>query len=173
MILTIFKIQYKDQNFIYLQLIISLTNHLTMKFDKTYLSLALLIILTTVSWITSCTHKDNIWYSPICFKEVRQIFNNSCAYGTRCHNGTGERDALKTYANIRNSVVPGNPYASRSYQAIIATRGENMMPPNGPLSLENRTIIRLWIEQGAQDSTSSCQDVNAKGGGSDNGFLNN
>jgi cytochrome c5 len=35
------------------------------------------------------------------------------------------------------------------YQAIITKWGEGRMPPDNPLSLENRMIIRLWIEQGA------------------------
>jgi hypothetical protein len=27
------------------------------------------------------------------------------------------------------------------------------MPPKQPLSLENRTLIRVWIEQGAAETT--------------------
>ena len=37
---------------------------------------------------------------------------------------------------------------ARLYQAIIS-KWENHMPPSQPLSLENRTKIRVWIEQGA------------------------
>lgn len=58
-----------------------LNNHLSMKPDKIYLSLALLIILTTISWITSCTHEAIIADIPeICFEgDVLPIFSNSCA----------------------------------------------------------------------------------------------
>ena len=126
-----------------------------MKPDKIFLSLALLIILTTFSWISSCTHKANIeGIQQVCYNEVDTIFYNSCwnpQLGD-CHDGTGEPENFSIPANIINSVVPGNPDASRSYQAIIATRGENRMPPSGPISLDNRTIIRLWIEQGAKDN---------------------
>jgi hypothetical protein len=131
-----------------------------MKPDKIYLSLALLIILTTISWITSCTHKADLtgMYNP-CWDEVSMIFNSSCVSfmsGSTlisCHDGQGESDLrLDTYENIinANAVVPYNPYSSPVYKTIIATMGENKMPPDQPLSLDNRTIIRLWIEQGAE-----------------------
>jgi hypothetical protein len=144
-----------------------LTNRLKMKPDKIYLSLTLLIIITTISWITSCTHKANISDFPeICFeRDVLPIFSNNCAI-SRCHDGGGEsRMALNNYADISNTVVPFNPDASRSYQTIIAT-WSNQMPPSQPLSQENRTIIRLWIEQGAR-STVCPQNIATAGGGGD------
>jgi len=73
--------------------------------------------------------------------------------GSHCHNGQGQGESrlnLNSYTEISRNVVPGNPDASRVYKAIIAKGGENKMPPGEPLSLENRTVIRLWIEQGAQ-----------------------
>ena len=74
-----------------------------------------------------------------------------------CHDGAGRelRMALNNYADISRTVAAGDPNASRSYQAIIAKMGENMMPPRQPLSLTDRTIIRIWIEQGAAQTT--CQ----------------
>jgi hypothetical protein len=135
-----------------------------MKSDKIYFSLALLFTLTTVSWISSCTHKADITYLPkICFKrDVLPIYSNSCAI-PGCHDGTGEsRWALDNYLDIRGTVVPYNPEASQSYKAITATWGENKMPPDRPVSLENRTIIRLWIEQGA-DTLCSASLANSAG----------
>jgi hypothetical protein len=123
-----------------------------MKPDRIYLSLVLLIILTIVSWITSCTHDAKISDIPeVCFeRDVKLIFTSNCAIAG-CHDGTGESDLLlNDYTNISRSVVAGNPNSSRAYQAIIATMGENKMPPDQPLSLENRTIIRVWIQQGAR-----------------------
>jgi hypothetical protein len=144
-----------------------LTKYLSMKPDKVFLSLVLLIILTTISSITSCTHQANITgIREICFdSEVLPIFTNSCAM-SGCHNGRSGREsrmALNNYADISNTVVPGNPDASRSYLAIIAKSGENMMPPRQPLSLTNRTIIRLWIEQGAK--LTICDTAVKVGGG--------
>lgn len=140
-----------------------------MKPDKIYLSLGLLIILTTVSWITSCTHKADITgIRKVCFTgEVLPIFLNNCAI-PGCHSGFGGREsrrALNNYSDIRNSVVPGNPGASRSYQTIIDKMGENMMPPGQPLTLENRTLIRLWIEQGADSSVCPQNIATTVGGG--------
>ena len=82
-----------------------------------------------------------------------------------CHDGGGResRMTLNNYADIVRTVTAGNPNASRSYQAIIAKSGENMMPPGQPLSLTNRTLIRIWIEQGAGETT--CPGSPGTGGG--------
>jgi hypothetical protein len=109
-----------------------------MKPDKMYLSLMLLIFLTTLSWVTSCTHDAKIADIPeVCFeRDVLPVFSNNCAI-SNCHDGGGEsRLILDNYVDISHSVVPGNPNSSRVYKAIIATWGENKMPPDQPLSLE-------------------------------------
>jgi hypothetical protein len=128
-----------------------------MKIDKIYFFLGLLFILIIISWISSCSHSADITNIPeICFdRDVLPIFQNNCAI-SRCHNGTGESGvALNNFASISRSVEPYKPYSSRLYKAIITTFGENRMPPGQPLSLANRTMIRLWIEQGAGMTT--CQ----------------
>ena len=136
-----------------------------MKPDKFVLSLTLLIFLTIFSWFTSCTHIANIANLPeVCFTgQVLPIFINNCAMAG-CHDGGGreERRPLNTYADIMRDITPGNPDGSRVYQTIIA-KWENHMPPGQPLSLENRTIIRVWIEQGAALTT--CTDTTGQGGG--------
>ncbi len=130
-----------------------------MKPDKIYLFLSLLILLTVFSWITSCTHVANIANLPeVCFTgEVLPIFVNNCAIAG-CHDGGGResRMSLNNYADIMREITPGNPNNSRAYQAIIS-KWENLMPPKQPLSLVNRTKIRVWIEQGANLTT--CPDV--------------
>jgi len=139
-----------------------------MKPDKIYLSLILLIALTTYSWFTSCTHIANIADIPaICFNtEVLKIYSDNCAMpNSGCHDGGGGRESrlvLNSYTGIRNSVVPYNPDGSQSYQAIIS-KWANMMPPSQPLSQHNRTIIRLWIEQGA-DSIMCADSAGTTGG---------
>jgi hypothetical protein len=135
-----------------------------MKPDKIYLSLTLLIILTVFSWVTSCSHIADIATLPeVCFTgEVLPIFVNNCAI-SGCHDGAGResRMALNSYDNIIRDISPGNPDASRLYQVIIA-KWANRMPPSQPLSLENRTKIRVWIEQGATLTT--CTDTTGTGG---------
>ena len=128
-----------------------------MKIDKIYLFSGLIFILTSLSWISSCIHQADIGNIPeVCFeRDVLPIFQNSCAI-SGCHNGTGESDLdLSSYVPISHAVEPGKPYSSKIYKSIIATSGENKMPPDQPLSADNRTIIRLWIEQGAGLTTCS------------------
>jgi hypothetical protein len=139
-----------------------------MKIYKISIFLGLIYVFSAFFWIISCTHNavlDNI--PELCFeRDVLPIFQNSCAI-SGCHDGAGESNlALNSYVPISHAVEPGKPYSSSVYKAIIATSGENMMPPNQPLSLYNRTIIRLWIEQGAL--LTICQDTPGQG----NGYVN-
>jgi hypothetical protein len=134
-----------------------------MKIDKIYLFLGLISVFTVFFWITSCVHNALIDDIPeLCFeRDVLPIFQNSCAI-SGCHDGAGESDlVLKSYVPISHAVDPGKPYSSSIYKVIITTSGENKMPPDRPLSLDNRTIIRLWIEQGALLTT--CQDTTGQG----------
>lgn len=124
-----------------------------MKINKGSLLLTIAVIFIAVLWISACRH-DTLLASDLpdlCFrKDVLPVFMTNCAI-SGCHDGRGETGLLlNDSASIRRSVTPGNPLDSRSYQAIISTFGENKMPPDRPLSLENRTIIRVWIEQGAK-----------------------
>jgi hypothetical protein len=120
-----------------------------MKPDKIYLTLFLIMILTTFSWISSCTHTADITSLPeVCFeRDVLPIFQNSCAMDN-CHS-TGSESSLTSYNEIVRHVVPGNAQKSGIYQMITSAWGINRMPPSQPLSIDNRTIIELWIEQGA------------------------
>jgi hypothetical protein len=139
-----------------------------MKFNNIFLLLALISILTILFWISSCTHTADLENIPeICFeRDVLPVFQNSCAI-SGCHDGHGESElVLNNYVSISHTVNPGNPYSSKAYQSIIAVSGEHKMPPDQPLSLENRLVIRLWIEQGAKLTT--CPDTTGQG----NGYIN-
>ncbi len=130
-----------------------------MKYKKSYTIPGLLGILIITGWIASCTHQTNISDLPeVCFEgDVLPVFQNSCAI-SGCHDGQGNGEShlvLNNYTDIMKGISPGNPGASRLYQAIIAKGGEGQMPPKQPLSLDNRTLIRVWIEQGAQETV--CQ----------------
>jgi len=136
-----------------------------MKPYKILLLPGLIFFLTIISWISSCTHKADLENIPeICFeRDVLPVFQNSCAI-SGCHDSQGESDlVLNNYVSISHAVVPGNPYSSKAYKSIIAVSGENRMPPDKPLSLENRSLIRLWIEQGAGLTT--CPDTTGQGSG--------
>jgi mono/diheme cytochrome c family protein len=143
-----------------------------MKTGKTYLLFAGVLCITLFSWISSCTHEANIDKIPvICFEsDVLPVFQTSCAI-SGCHDGNGESDLILTsYLPISHAVEPGKPYSSELYKAIITKTGEDKMPPDRPLSLENRTKIRLWIEQGANLTT--CQDQTGPGGNGGSSYVN-
>lgn len=138
-----------------------------MKISKIFLSLTLLSIIMIVVWVASCTHQADISGIPeVCFEgDVLPIFKNSCAI-SGCHDGSGESELiLNNYVDISHSVVPGDPFSSPTYKAIIAKTGEGKMPPGQPLSVENRTLIRLWIEQGAALTTCFQGTGTGNGGG--------
>ncbi|HVN58487.1 MAG TPA: hypothetical protein VMT63_09340 [Bacteroidales bacterium] len=140
-----------------------------MKINKIYLSLAVVFVATTGLWVSSCIHDLGLppGVPAICFdNEVLPIFQNNCAI-SGCHGSGGRsRFNLTTYTGIMEGITPGNPSQSRFYQAITGN-GAGLMPPDNPISMENRTIIRLWILQGAVHTTCSTNppDTTAQGGG--------
>jgi uncharacterized membrane protein len=70
-------------------------------------------------------------------------------YCGKCHNGNdGEsRLNLNDSIGIINAVVPYNADKSKAYQAMVSTL--QIMPPDIAMTSNERTLIRLWIEQGA------------------------
>jgi hypothetical protein len=132
-----------------------LTIPISMKSIATYLFFAIIMAITSILWIASCTHEPDLTGIPeICFEgDILTIFKNSCAI-SGCHDGSGESDLiLNSYQNIMEGIKPGDPSGSEIYKAITTTSGENKMPPDQPLSADNRTLIRVWIEQGAKETT--------------------
>lgn len=127
-----------------------------MTFDNRKLLQSLAFILTIGSFTTSCTHESDMLatFPEVCFEnDVLPVFKNSCGMAG-CHDAGGESGyVLTSYDGIKGSVVAGNPDASPSYKSIILNHGEGMMPPGQTLSQANRTTIRLWIYQGANNTT--------------------
>ena len=112
------------------------------------------VLLPVLILINSCQHEgipaDQM--EQVCFTEqVLPIFQNSCVT-SGCHDSkTAEEGYVFTdYTSIMKSISPGNAYKSKAYQAITST--SELMPPDNALPLEKRTIIRLWIEQGANET---------------------
>lgn len=132
---------------------------------KILVSYFFIFLVAVPSLIFSCRHNADISDIPeVCFEgDVLPVIKNSCAMAG-CHDGSSETDLkLDNYLSISNAVTPGDPYSSAIYKAITATAGENKMPPDHPLSLENRTLIRVWIEQGAKLTV--CPDTSGNNGG--------
>ncbi|MBU8892983.1 MAG: hypothetical protein KOO66_09405 [Bacteroidales bacterium] len=109
--------------------------------------------------LLSCEHDlPNASEIPeVCFgSEVLPIFQTGCGI-SNCHDAVSAKDGFiyTNYASIMQTIVPGSPDESKAYQSIISLF-DHPMPPNEPLSLEARTLIRIWIEQGAEKTT--CPD---------------
>lgn len=118
-------------------------------------ALVILVVGFILSITNSCTHEglpaDQM--EEICFtRQVLPIFQNSCATSA-CHDVTTAEDGyiFTDYANIMKSIVPGDASKSKAYKAI--TSHTEIMPPGNPLPIDKRTLIMLWIEQGAKEST--------------------
>jgi hypothetical protein len=116
------------------------------------------VFLIGISFLTgialSCTHETlNInQFDTVCFeRDVFPIFKNGCAT-TGCHNGGGEAMNLSSYSGIMRGITPGSPSQSIIYQAITSTLVQPM-PPDHALAETDRIRIRIWIEQGAGQTT--------------------
>ena len=98
----------------------------------------------------ACRHDPVIPATPaISFSEqVQPIFVSNCATAG-CHDGRA-KFALGTYAEIMSRVKAGDAHGSEVYKAITKLSGG--MPPDGPLSDEQLTLIYTWIMQGAKDN---------------------
>jgi len=124
-----------------------------MKFMKPYFfyKTALFALGLILFILSSCKHDgfpadqmDQVNFT----KQVLPIFQNSCAT-SGCHDSRGESGYIFTdYAHIMDAITPGNAYKSKAYKSITSTF--LLMPPNNPLTTSQRTLIRLWIDQGAK-----------------------
>jgi hypothetical protein len=122
-----------------------------------FLSAILMVVLgSSIILVNSCKNEGTpIDKLPvICFEsQVLPTFQNTCAV-SGCHDGNGEsRYKFIDYPGIVESgaVIAGNPDKSPAYQAMTSTF--QLMPPHNPLPESKRAIIRLWIEQGAIETT--------------------
>ena len=116
---------------------------------------AVLTILMT-AMVISCKHDPIPFVKQLCFsEEVLPVFQSNCAM-SGCHDAVSASDdlVLTDYDGIMNGVKAGHSSRSEIYRAITG-KGEEMMPPAGKMSDDLIEIIRLWIDQGAEN-TSNC-----------------
>lgn len=94
----------------------------------------------------------------VCFQEqVLPIIQTSCGI-SGCHDAAGEEEGFiaTDYENIMHIVKEGDARNSKLYQIITAINSAEMMPPDRALTKEQRSLIQVWIEQGAKNN--SCSD---------------
>ena len=81
------------------------------------------------------------------FADVQQVYSDYCV---QCHSGGGGEGGhldFTNYNGILRTVTPGNSSKSQSYQTMI--QSFQRMPPNITVPINGRTLVRLWIDQGA------------------------
>jgi len=110
-------------------------------------------------WSASCTHEpaDIGELDTVCFdSQVLPLLQTSCGM-SGCHGSGYSQEGfdVSNYQTIMQAVSPGDPRGSELYKVITNINGENMMPPDLPLTKEQRTIIQVWIAQGAGET--SCE----------------
>lgn len=105
-----------------------------------------------------------VYDGNVCFESsVLPIFMSSCAR-SGCHNATSREEGyvLDSYNNIvRRGISPGNASSSKLYKVLFAS-GEDRMPPDGSLTQAQKDSIKLWINQGAKNTTNcncNCDDT--------------
>jgi ribosomal protein S16 len=141
-----------------------------MIFSKIFSSL---LISTFVLIILSCKHEldylekttnpiDTTTPPPVdtlvCFEsQILPLFVSNCAM-SGCHDAiTQEKNIqLTDYTNIMEEIVPNAPSSGDVMEAIL----DGSMPPNPYSNLTSAQIslIQLWINQGAQNTT-NCANV--------------
>ena len=110
-----------------------------------------------------CRHDDLdvSTLNKVCYDtEIGPIFLRSCGI-TGCHDTQrGESGYRFTdYASVVSAVTPFNAQKSTAYKAITGKGFTQLMPPSGALSENERILIRVWIDQGAENTICSTTGV--------------
>jgi hypothetical protein len=119
------------------------------------------LIFISVFVLLSCKHELDLSEdtnlppdtSIVCFEsEILPLFVSNCAM-PECHDAiTQEKNIqLTDYENIRNEIVPYQPSSEDVMEAIL----DGSMPPspNSALTANQISLIQLWINQGANNTT--------------------
>ena len=90
-------------------------------------------------------------------QDVQPILRAHCV---ECHGPSQQmrglrldrrRDAMPNRVGANGArIVPGNSSASPVYRRLVADGPGAQMPPQGPLSQDQISIIKTWIDQGAE-----------------------
>lgn len=133
--------------------------------NRFLVAILLLLFISPLLFNNSCKHDPMgiEQLDTVCFEtQILPALQTSCGI-SGCHDAfTGEGGFSATdYNSIMQIVNPGNAAKSKLYQVITDIKSDEMMPPNRPLSKELRTLILVWIEQGANNT--AC--INGGGGG--------
>ncbi len=119
-----------------------------------------LILMVTASALAlvqiRCRH-DGINVNDIdkvCYeKDIAPIFQ-SCGAATGCHNQQSSEGGyvFTDYNSVMKAITPFDAQKSIAYKAITGKGFTQLMPPAGALSQKERILIRVWIDQGAENT---------------------
>jgi len=129
-----------------------------MKVKKTLRISIMLVFAASVLVLvqTRCRHDDlnASKLDKVCYQtQIGPIFLRSCGT-TGCHDSRGKGGYTFTdYNSVIKSITPFNAQKSKAYQAITGKAFVQLMPPSGALSENERILIRVWIDQGAVNTT--------------------
>jgi ankyrin repeat protein len=87
-------------------------------------------------------------------RDIRPLFQEKCigCHGPTQQMGGMRLDRRSSAIGIRSgtTIGPGNADGSRLYLKLISTKFGGRMPPTGPLNPEQISLIKAWIDQGAE-----------------------
>ena len=90
----------------------------------------------------------------VCFeRDIFPIFRSNCGV-MGCHDqeSASGKYVCTDYNSIIKRVVPFNPDKSKVYNSIVG-KSASLMPPGKALRENERILIRVWIGQGAENTT--------------------
>ncbi len=86
--------------------------------------------------------------------DIRPLFQENCigCHGPVQQKGGMRLDQRSSAMAIRGGTIigPGNAAGSMLYQKLIGNRYGDRMPPTGALSQEQISLVKSWIDQGAE-----------------------
>lgn len=120
----------------------------------------LLFCIGVITLVNSCMHEsigistlDSVYFD----KQIFPIIQNNCT-ASGCHNESSEEFPLTSYDEILKQLNPGSSINSKLYKAITASYS-NPMPPDKPLTVMQRSLIKIWIDQGAKNNKAPTSDT--------------
>ena len=104
--------------------------------------------------LVGCEHEgDPLKEEAVSYKDdIAPIIAGNCS-STGCHDGV-EEGSYGTYYQLMGIVTPGDSKGSELYTITTSSFDFVRMPPRprDPLTKQQRTLIDIWIGQGAKDN---------------------
>jgi uncharacterized membrane protein len=124
--------------------------------NKTFTLITCFFFISIIAFYNSCTNDpvlDVALMDTVCFQNnIFPLLQANCG---KCHGSGGGTEGFSVidYNSIMRSVTAGDPRHSALYNAITKINGENFMPPSYALNSDQRTLIQVWIAQGALNTS--------------------